>query len=216
MLSFNMQVLVPRSWWMALLILKYSIPLAMLVMNFSIWLGRGTCSSQVQKYRRKLCRCPRFMKRKMITGSGMRFQAEPRKQMPTCGSCYFPSCNRKLLQPCFYTDGSFHCPHRTLEDGVFALGSAGPPPELQTVLPRGLPQGRLTTMCCGWPGAVCVLMLIPLFWEGLQTWSESYSGDLWANPLLNKGANRWASRWDLWVGDRKQELGSFWNETAKG
>ena len=40
-------------------------------------------------------------------------------------------------------------------------------------------------------GAVCILMLIPLSWEELQTRSESlYSGDfLGTNPLMNKGAN---------------------------
>lgn len=27
------------------------------------------------------------------------------------------------------------------------------------------------------PGAVCMLMLIPFFWEGMGTRSESYSGD---------------------------------------
>ena len=55
------------------------------------------------------------------------------------------------------------------------------------------------------PGAVCMLMLIPLLQEGLRTRSELYLSDvLRTNPLMNKGVNHWANRRNFRVGERKR------------
>jgi hypothetical protein len=82
-----------------------------------------------------------------------------------------------------------------------------------------LPNVDSMNLVVDWPGAVCMLMIILLSWKGLQTRSESYSGDfLWT--LMNKGANHWVSRRDFWVGEGKRgsrrELGPFWMEITWG